>query len=96
MFVIVSVIGSHGLLRHLVHDLIHIKINKMAVFFPISLVHIVGGYVGSHSPFLPNHQIVNTRNNQCNGQPSSNNNNNNNANLEQLLTTQNQLMQAML
>jgi hypothetical protein len=42
MFVFVSVIGSHGLLRHLVHDLIHIKINKIAVFFPISLVHIVG------------------------------------------------------
>jgi hypothetical protein len=39
--------------------------------------------------------MVNTRNNQCNGQPS-NNNNRNNANLEQLLTTQNQLMQAML
>jgi hypothetical protein len=48
-----------------------------------------------HSPFLPNHQMVNTRNNQCNGQPS-NNNNNNNAKLEQLQTTQNQLMQAML
>jgi hypothetical protein len=44
-------------------------------------------------PFLPNHQMVNTRNSQCNGQPS---NNNNNANLEQLLTTQTQLMQAML
>jgi hypothetical protein len=42
--------------------------------------------------------MVNTSNNQCNGQPSNNNNNNNNnnANLEQLLTTQNQLMQAML
>jgi hypothetical protein len=42
--------------------------------------------------------MVNTRDNQCNGQPSNNNNssNNNNANLEQLLTTQNQLMQAML
>jgi hypothetical protein len=40
--------------------------------------------------------MVNTRNNQCNGQPSNNNNNNNNANLEQLLTIQNQLMQAML
>jgi hypothetical protein len=38
--------------------------------------------------------MVNTRNNQCNGQPS--NNNNNNANLEQLLTTQNQLMHAIL
>jgi hypothetical protein len=38
--------------------------------------------------------MVNTRNNQCNGQPS--NNNNNNANLEQLLSTQNQLMQVML
>jgi hypothetical protein len=34
MFVIVSVIGSRGLLRHLVHDLIYIKINKMAAFFP--------------------------------------------------------------
>jgi hypothetical protein len=50
------------------------------------------GYMGSHPPFLPNHQMVNTRNNQCNGQPS----NNNNANLEQLLSTQNQLMQAMV
>jgi hypothetical protein len=39
--------------------------------------------------------MVNTRNSQCNGQPS-NNNNHNNANLEQLLTTQNQLMQATL
>jgi hypothetical protein len=44
MFVIVSVsvIGSRGLLRHLVHDLIYIKINKMVAFFPISLMHIVG------------------------------------------------------
>jgi hypothetical protein len=42
--------------------------------------------------------MVNTKNSQCNGQPSNNNNNNNNhnnANLEQLLTTQNQLMQAI-
>jgi hypothetical protein len=53
------------------------------------------GYLGSQSPFLPNHQMVKTRNSQCNGQPS-NNNNNNHANLEQLLTTQNQLMQAIL
>jgi hypothetical protein len=43
MIVFVCVIGSHGLLRHLVHDLIYIKINKMAAFlFPIFLVHIVG------------------------------------------------------
>jgi hypothetical protein len=47
--------------------------------------------------------MVNTRNSQCNGQPSRNNNNNNNSNnsnnnvnLEQLITTQNQLMQAVL
>jgi membrane-bound lytic murein transglycosylase B len=40
--------------------------------------------------------MVNTRNSQCNGQPSSNNNTNNNVNLEQLITTQNQLMQAVL
>jgi hypothetical protein len=41
--------------------------------------------------------MVNTRNSQCNGQPSNNkNNNNNNAHLEQLLTTQTQLMQTML
>jgi hypothetical protein len=40
--------------------------------------------------------MVKTRNNQCNGQPSNNNNSNNNANLAQLITTQNQLMQAML
>jgi hypothetical protein len=39
--------------------------------------------------------MVNTRNSQCNGQPS-NNNSNNNVNLEQLIATQNQLMQAML
>jgi hypothetical protein len=39
---------------------------------------------------------VNTRNNQCDGQPSNNNNSNNNVNLEQLITTQNQLMQAVL
>jgi hypothetical protein len=39
--------------------------------------------------------MVNTRNSQCNGQPS-NNNTNNNVNLEQLITTQNQLMQAVL
>jgi hypothetical protein len=49
-----------------------------------------------HSSFLPNHQMVNTRNSHCNGQPSNNNNNHTNANLEQLRTTQNQLMQAML
>jgi hypothetical protein len=42
LFVFVSVIGSRGLLRHLVHNLIYIKINKMAAFFPISLVHVVG------------------------------------------------------
>jgi hypothetical protein len=42
MIVFVHVIGSRGLLQHLVHDLIYIKINKMATFFPISLVHIVG------------------------------------------------------
>jgi hypothetical protein len=42
MFVFVTVIGSRGLLRHLVHDFIYTKINKMAAFFPISLVHIVG------------------------------------------------------
>jgi hypothetical protein len=42
--------------------------------------------------------MVNTRNSQCNGQPSNNNNNNsnNNAKLAQLITTQNQLMQAVL
>jgi hypothetical protein len=42
MFVFVCVIGSRGLLWHLVHDLIYIKINKIAAFFPLSLVHIVG------------------------------------------------------
>jgi hypothetical protein len=41
--------------------------------------------------------MVNTRNSQCNGQPSNNNNNsNNNVNLEQLIATQNQLMQVIL
>jgi hypothetical protein len=42
MFVFVSVSESCGLFWHHVHDLIYIKINKMAAFFPISLVHIVG------------------------------------------------------
>jgi hypothetical protein len=42
MFVFVSVSESRGMLWHLVHDLIYIKINKMAAFFPISLAHIVG------------------------------------------------------
>jgi hypothetical protein len=40
--VFVRVIESRGLLRHLVHDLMYIKINKMAAFFSLSLVHIVG------------------------------------------------------
>jgi hypothetical protein len=57
-------------------------------------VHIVG-LRGIILFLLPNHQMVNTRNSQCNGQPS-NNNSNNNVNLEQLITTQNQLMQAVL
>jgi hypothetical protein len=39
---VVRVVGSCGLLRHLVHDLIYIKINKMAAFSPLFLVHIVG------------------------------------------------------
>jgi hypothetical protein len=59
-------------------------------------VHIVRLH-GILLRFLPNYQMVNTRNNQCNGQPSNNNNNsNNNVNLEQLIATQNQLMQAVL
>jgi hypothetical protein len=40
--------------------------------------------------------MVNTRNSQCIGQPSNNNNSNNNVNIEQLIATQNQLMQAVL
>jgi hypothetical protein len=39
---VVRVVGSRGLLRHLVRDLIYIKINKMAAFSPLFLVHIVG------------------------------------------------------
>jgi hypothetical protein len=42
MFVFVSISESRGMLWHVVHDLIYIKINKMAAFFSISLVHIVG------------------------------------------------------
>jgi hypothetical protein len=42
MFVFVSVSESRWMLWHLVHDLIYIKINKMAAFFSISLVQIVG------------------------------------------------------
>jgi hypothetical protein len=38
--------------------------------------------------------MMNTRNSQCNGQPS--NNSNNNVDLEQLIATQNQLIQAVL
>jgi hypothetical protein len=51
MFVLVSVGESHGMLWHLVHDLIYSKINKMAAFFPISLVHIVGLREISFFPF---------------------------------------------
>jgi hypothetical protein len=40
--------------------------------------------------------MVNTRNNQCNGQPNNSNNSNNNVNLKQLIATQNQLMQGVL
>jgi hypothetical protein len=41
--------------------------------------------------------MVNTRNNQSNGQPNNNNNNSNNpVNLEQLIAMQNQLMQVVL
>jgi hypothetical protein len=87
------VFEGRGLLWHLVHDLIYIKINKMAAFFP----HIPCAFSwvtwNLILPFLPNHQMVNTRNSHCNGQPSNNNNNHNtNAHLEQLLTTQTQLM----
>jgi hypothetical protein len=39
---VVRVVGSRGLLRHLVHDLIYIKINKMVAFSPLFLLHIVG------------------------------------------------------
>ncbi len=51
MFVFVSVSESRGLLWHLVHDLIYRKIYKMVVFFPISLVHIVGLHGISFFPF---------------------------------------------
>jgi hypothetical protein len=63
MFVFVSVTGSHGLLRHLVHDLIYIKINKMAAFFPISLVHIVGlrGISLSLFTVIPHSEIAGTK-----------------------------------
>jgi hypothetical protein len=41
--------------------------------------------------------MVNMRNSQCNGQASNNQaNNGNNPQLEQLIATQNQLMQAVL
>jgi hypothetical protein len=82
----VSVSESRGLLRHLVHDLIYIKINKMVAFF--SYIPCAYSWVmwDLTLPFLPNYQMVNTRNSQCNGQP------NNNAHLEQLLTIQTQLM----
>jgi hypothetical protein len=55
------------------------------------------GYVEFHSPFFTKPSDGEHKDSQCNGQPSNNNNNNhNNANLEPVLTTQNQLMQAML
>jgi hypothetical protein len=94
MFVFLSVNESRGMLWHLVHDLIYIKINKMAAFSPISLVHIVGLRGISFSLFTKpsdgEHKEPPVQ------RPASNNNNNNNAHLEQLLTTQTQLMQAML
>jgi hypothetical protein len=91
MFVFVSVIGSHGLLQHLVHDLIYIKINKMAAFFPISLVHIVGlrgislSLVTKPSDGEHKAQPVQWPTQQQQQQQQQ-------CNLEQLLNTQNQLM----
>jgi hypothetical protein len=99
MFVFVSVSESRGMLWHLLHDLVYIKINKMAASFPNIPCPYSWVTWNLILPFFPNHQMVNTRNSQCNGQPSNNNSdnhNNNNAHLEQLLTTQTQLMQAML
>jgi hypothetical protein len=52
MFLLVSVSESHGMLWHLDHDLIYIKINKMTAFFPTSLVHIAGLRGISVLPFL--------------------------------------------
>jgi hypothetical protein len=68
----------------------------MAAFFPMSLVHIVGLRGISFSLFFTKPSDGEHNEQQCNGQPSNSNNNNNNAHLEQLLTTQTQLMQAML
>jgi hypothetical protein len=53
--------------------------------------------VESHSSLFTKLSDGEHNDSQCNGQPGNNNNNhNNNAHLEQLLTTQTQLMQAML
>jgi hypothetical protein len=74
-----------GLLRHLIQDLILNKINKMAAFFHLLLVHIVGFHRILYScPINPSD--VEHKENQCNGQPNNNNNNSNNpVNLEQLI-----------
>jgi hypothetical protein len=67
--------------------------------FSLSLVHIVGLRGISLSLFTKPSDSEH-KNSQCNGQPSNNHNNNNNSNnnvnLEQLITTQNQLMQVVL
>jgi hypothetical protein len=47
----VSVSESRGMLWHLVHDLIYIKINKNDSIFPTSLVHIAGLRGISDLPF---------------------------------------------
>jgi hypothetical protein len=59
------------------------------------------GYVESHSSLFPKpsdgeHQEQPVQRPASNSNNHNNNNNNNNAHLEQLLTTQTQLMQAML
>jgi hypothetical protein len=79
-------IGSRGLLWHLVHDHIYIRINKMAAFFPLSLVHIVG-LRGISLSLYTKPSDGEHKEQPVQWPPSNNNNNNNNANLEQLLTT---------
>jgi hypothetical protein len=58
MLLLVSVSESRGMLWHLVHDLIYIKINKMTAFFPTSLVHIAGSQADeTRQSDLPNRTI---------------------------------------
>jgi hypothetical protein len=67
----------------------------MAAYYIYPLLHIVGVSIESYIRTRSTSQMVNTRNHVSNGQPNHTNTNNP-INLKQLISTQNNLMHAVL